>query len=150
MPGVNDCIPFYEQGDRLPGQAGVAGAVTGKRMLNASAARLSGPAIPATAQIGASDPTDGGDIQVNHAAAGAKAIGVSSWDAAVGDRVTVIRQGVVPVTPAADIAAGAPVEVGAAGKVQTWAGTIGTQIVGVCVDAVTLASGLDAQIALQV
>lgn len=148
MPGVNDCIPFYEQGDRLPAQAGVAGAVVGKRFVNASAARLSGPAIPATAQIGASDPVDGGNIQVNHAAAGAKALGVSSWDAAVGGGLDVIRQGVVPVTPIADIGAGVPVECDAVGKVKPWAGTVATQIVGVCVDAVTVASGLDAQIAL--
>lgn len=145
MP-VNDCIPFEEDADRLPVQA--TAAVTGKRFISPSAARISGPLIPATAQIGASDPTDGSMIQVAHTAAGGTPLGVSSWDMAIGERGTALRVGVVPVTAAANIAAGAPVEVGANGQVQTWGATIATAKVGVCVDAVL--TGADAQIALTV
>jgi hypothetical protein len=145
MPN-NECIPFYEEADRLAVQVAAGQTVVGKRFISAAANRLSGPLIPATAQIGASDPTDGGRIQVAHTAAGATPLGVSSWDAATGEGVDAIRVGVVPITAAANIAAGAAVEVGANGQVQTWGGTIATAKVGTCVDGAL--SGADAQIAL--
>ena len=141
----NDCIPFMERADRVPGQA--TAAVTGKRFVSASATRLSGPLIPATAQVGASDPTDGGRIQMAHTPAGGHALGVSSWDAAIGEGFDAICEGIVPVTAAAAIAAGAAVEVGANGQVQTWGGTIATAKVGTAVDAAS-GAGVDAQIKL--
>jgi hypothetical protein len=147
MPN-NECIPFYEEADRLAVQAAAGQTIVGKRFVSPSANRLSGPLIPATAQIGASDPTDGGRIQVAHTAAGGFPLGVSSWDAATGEGLDAIRVGVVPVTAAAAIAAGAQVEVGANGQVQTWGGTIATRPVGVCVDGAL--SGADAQIALAI
>lgn len=143
MP-VNECIPFEEDGSRVPVQASTA--ITGKRFIAPVANRLSGPLIPATAQSGASDPYDGGRIQAGHCAAGATPLGVSSWDMAVGDGGVAIREGVVPVTAAAAIAVGAAVEVGANGQAQTWGGTVATAKVGICVNGA--ASGADAEIAL--
>lgn len=118
MP-ANLCVPFYNPDDTLT--AITTAAVTGKRMVDISATRSSGPGIPATAQIGASDPTEGGNYKVAHCAAGAKAFGVAEYDAASGAQVGVIREGIVPVTSGAAIAAGAQVEVGANGKVITLA-----------------------------
>jgi predicted RecA/RadA family phage recombinase len=138
---VNECIPWYEDSDRLPCEAFTA--VTGKRFVIPAAARLSGPMIPATAQVGASDPTDGGDIRVGHAAAAGAALGVSSWDAAVGEKVTVICEGVVPVTAGAALTAGQRVEVGANGTAVPLAAGIA---VGIAVDST--ANGADAQIKL--
>lgn len=145
MP-LNECIPYEEEANRLPVQAQVGQAIVGKRFISASANRLSGPLIPATAQVGASDPTDGGRIQVAHTPAGGTPLGVSSWDAAAGEGLDALRVGVVPITAVANIAAGAAVEVGAAGQVQTWGGTIATAKVGTAVDGAL--SGADAQIAL--
>src|SRR4051794_27191456 len=104
MALVNELIPWEEDADRLPCQA--TAAVTGKRFVNASASRISGPMIPATAQIGASDPTDGGRIQAAHATAAGHSIGVSSWDAAIGEGFTAVREGVLPVTLGANVNAG--------------------------------------------
>lgn len=150
MP-ANECIPWYEVADRLTGQA--TAAVTGKRFVVPSATRASGPLIPATAQVGASDPTDGGNIKVAHAAAGGAALGVSSWDAAIGEKVTVICEGVVPVTADGAIAAGDPIVVGATGKAKTRAATGAVDnlddlpvTVGIAVDAAV--DGADAQIKL--
>src|SRR3954467_6759927 len=110
MP-VNECIPWFETADRIPAQAGVGQTILGKRFVRPTAARLSGPLIPATAQVGASDPTDGGRIQVGQCVAGELALGVSSWDAATGEGLDVITEGVVPVTTGAvNLAAGVAVQ----------------------------------------
>jgi hypothetical protein len=138
---VNDCIPWYEDSDRLPAEAFTA--VTGKRFVIPAAARLSGPMIPATAQVGTSDPTDGGNIRVGHAAAAGAALGVSSWDAAVGEKLTVICEGVVPVQAGAALTAGQRVEVGANGTAVPLAAGVP---VGIAVDST--ANGADAQIKL--
>lgn len=138
---ANDCIPWLEDADRITAQA--TAAVTGKRFVNASAARTSGPLIPATAQVGASDPTDGGRIQAAHAAAAGHALGVSSWDAAIGEGFTIIAEGVVPVTAGAAITAGDAIEVGANGTAVPLATGVK---VGVAVDST--ANGADAQIKL--
>jgi predicted RecA/RadA family phage recombinase len=139
---ANDLNPFYEPGTRLTGQA--SAAVTGKRFVNVSANRTSGPAIPATPQVGASDPTEGGNIVVAHAAAAGPTIGVSTWDAGIGEKVGIISQGVVPVTAQGAIAAGARVEVGDTGRVRTLAAGIP---VGVCLNGA--ADATDAEIKLQ-
>lgn len=143
MP-LNDCIPWYEDADRLPAEAFTA--VTGKRFVIPAAARLSGPMIPATAQVGTSDPTDGGNIRVAHAVAGAIALGVSSWDAAVGEKLTILTDGVVPVLAGAAITAGNQIQVGANGTAIPWDGTLASRVVGIAVD--DTANGADAQIKL--
>lgn len=143
MPGVNDCIPFYEDADRIT--ATTTAAVTGKRLLLISGSRTSGPGIPSSPSVGASDPTEGGTYRVAQATALAACVGVAAWDAASGDLVGVIAEGIVPITSVAAIAAGARVEAGAAGKVQTL--TTGVPI-GVCMTAASGAD-VDAEIRLQ-
>jgi hypothetical protein len=140
MP-ANELIPYYEDGHRLTGQA--SAAITGKRFVGVSGNRTSGPGIPTTAQVGASDPVEGGNYQFAHATAAAKAVGVSTWDAAIGEKVGVIRHGVVPVTAGANIAAGVEVEVGANGQAVTLAAG---KAVGYCMTGVL--SGADAEILL--
>lgn len=145
---ANDCIPYNEDADRLPAQA--TATIAGKRFVKISAGRDSGPLIPATAQVGASDPVDGGRIQVAQCAASSdRAIGVSSWDAANDEGLTVIREGVVPVTSGAAITAGAPVMTDANGKAIAWvfATSNANPVLGYCVDTVAGAD-VDAQILL--
>jgi predicted RecA/RadA family phage recombinase len=138
MP-VNEVNMYEEPGTRLPCQAKTA--VTGKRFVAVTGPRLSGPGIPATAQVGASDPTDGGRIQVGAPAAAGHVLGVAMWDAAIGEGVTVITDGVAPVNAAATMTAGTAVQVDATGSVVALAAGIK---VGTLVDAVT--SGNDAQV----
>lgn len=135
MPGVNDCIPYYESADRITARA--SAGLSGKRLLSVSGSRTSGPAIPASPAAGASDPVEGGTYQVAQSAALGAVVGVSAWDAASGEHVGVIIKGIVPVTAEAAIAAGARVESGANGKVRTL--TTGAPV-GVCM---TAASGAD-------
>jgi hypothetical protein len=138
---ANDCIPWEEDGSRLPCAA--AAAVIGKRFIAVTANRPSGPLIPATAQIGASDPTDGGRIQVGPPAAGGHVLGVSSWDAAIGEGLDAIREGVVPVLAGAALAAGQAVQTDATGQAIPLAAGIKC---GYAVNGA--ASGADAEIAL--
>lgn len=60
----------------------------------------------------------------NVAAAGAKALGIAEVDAAQGEQASVSTHGILLVTAGAAIAAGAEVEVGAAGKAVTKAAGI--------------------------
>jgi predicted RecA/RadA family phage recombinase len=145
-PAVNEAIPFEEDADRIPCQVGVGLAVTGKRLVAVTAGRLSGPAIPATAQIGASDPVDGGRIQVGPPAAGGHVLGLAEWDAAAGEGVTVVTEGIYPVNSGAAIAAGQAVQTDATGSVIPLAAGVK---VGLCVDTVA-GAGVDAQIKLLV
>lgn len=121
---ANELIPFEEPGQRVTAVA--SAGVTGKRLVNISGNR-----------------TAAGKYQVAHATAAGAAFGVAVYDAATGEHVGVIRAGIVPVTAAGTIAAGARVEVGTAGQVVTLASGIA---VGICCDAAT--NGNDARIAL--
>ena len=89
--------------------------------------------------------TAGGNIAVTTATAAGRVCGVAGNDAANGGLVTVVRGNsrVVRVTTAGIIAAGAEVEVGAAGKAVTKASGIA---VGYAVTGA--ASGADAEISL--
>jgi len=141
---ANDCIPWLEDASRIPCQAN-GGAVAGKRFVKPNHARLSGPMIPATAQVGASDPTDGGRIQAGQCGAGDPSIGVSSWDAASGEGFTAINEGVVPVViGTGGGSAGQAVQSDANG--QAVALSTGTKL-GVAVDDGL--AGADGQILLQ-
>src|SRR5438128_1268761 len=114
MSVANECIPKYEPGQRITGEA--TAAVTGKRVLRISA-----------------DRTDEGNISVAHANAEGPIIGVASHDAASGDLVTVIGSGaVVPIDPSADVTAGDEVVAAASGKVApvSEAGAAATVTVG--------------------
>lgn len=109
---ANDCIPLYEDADRITGNP--TSAVSGKRFLAPSTGPISGPGMPLTAQVGASDPVDGGNLSVS-AIAGAKALGVSTWDSLENQKVGVITQGIVPVTAGATVKAGELVGAGEGG-----------------------------------
>ena len=103
---ANECIPLYQPGKHLT--AIVAGAaVTGKTFVDISGATL--------------DPATGALISVATATAAGKILGVAAFDAGLAARLSVIGEGVVPVTAGAAITAGAEVEVGTGGKAITLA-----------------------------
>lgn len=112
MSLANECIPFYEPGQRVTCRA--TSAITGKRFVDISGDR------------------EDGLIAIAPATAAEKAFGVASHDAADGENVTVIGPGaIVPVTAtAATIDAGDQVEVDTDGKCVTRTEGI---VVGVCV-----------------
>lgn len=127
MP-ANECIPFKEEADRVTATA--SAAVTGKRFVTITG-----------------DRNADGTYTVGPAAAGAKAFGVACWDAAVGQRVTVIivdSAFVVPVRTAAAVVANASVTSDATGQAITAAG--GTSALGIVLSGA--AAGADAQILL--
>lgn len=94
-----ECIPFKDPGANVTGQA--TADVVGGRFL-----AITG------------DMLDDGSLRVAHAAAGARAAGVSAYDAVTGRKVGVIRgpKTVVPVLAAAAIGFGAEVESDAQGR----------------------------------
>ena len=134
-----EAIPYYEDATRITGQA-ASGGLIGCRLATVTLPRPSGPAIPATAQIGASDPVDGGNIIIGYPTAGQHALGVVTWDAAAGEKVTLLRVGVVPLYAAANITAGQRVQVAATGQVTPYvtAGALPDNVVvGIAVDTFT-------------
>jgi predicted RecA/RadA family phage recombinase len=121
---ANECIPYSEPGQRVNAQA--SAGVTGMRFVNISGNR-----------------TADGNYAVAHATAAGAVFGVSAYDAASGEKVGVIRGGIVPVTAGGTIAAGARVEVGTNGQAVVLASGIA---VGQCLDGAT--NGNPARIAL--
>jgi Uncharacterized conserved protein (DUF2190) len=136
MPaGVNECIPFYEPGQRITGKCSVA--VTGKRFVRITANRTSGPGLSATAE--------GGVYQVGPPAAGGAVFGVAAYDGALNEIIP-IYQGpgfVVPVRCSAAVAAGDEVQVDATGQVLPFAAGVK---VGYCVNGAAI--NTDAEIQL--
>lgn len=102
----NDCIPVFESADRVTGQA--SAIISGKRFIKVSANKTSAlvPSNQATPQIGNSDPTEGGVYQFAQCVLNDASIGVSTWDAAVGEKVGAIREGIVPVAAGSTITFG--------------------------------------------
>lgn len=90
----------YSPGGDVTAEA--TSAVTARRFLAISGNRASG-----------------GNLSVAHATAAGRIFGVAGTDAAQGDLVTVVRDGVVKVTAGGTIAAFAEVEVGTDGKAVT-------------------------------
>lgn len=106
MGAINECIPYYEPGQRITGAvADPEAPVAGKTFVMVADDIESGP--------GLSDTAEGGNIVIETATAGDKAIGVASTDSST--RVTVIVGGVVPVVADGAITAGEEVEVGTDG-----------------------------------
>lgn len=131
---VNDCIPYKRPGEDLSCRA--SAAVTGKRFVKVSGARTSGPGLSATAE--------GSVYQAQQCVAGDRALGVSSWDAALNEIFTAIVGGVVPVNSGAAIAAGAEVQSDANGNAITLAAG---KSLGICMNTVS-GAGVDAEIKL--
>lgn len=108
---VNECIPYYEPGTRIPASVLAEKAVTGKRFV-----KIAGDIQGSGLFEGLQDSVAGGNIQIEHAGAAGRCLGVSSHDAAAGDKVTVLcAPMVVPVTAGEAIAAGEEVGIGANG-----------------------------------
>lgn len=118
-----EAIPYWKPGQQPTCHAG--GAITGKRLV-----KISGT------------PQEG-NPQVVQATAAAKAFGVAAFDAASGAKVTVIKDGIVPITAGGSITAGAEVESDASGQVVTLASG---KAVGQILNTVT--SGQDAMVDL--
>jgi hypothetical protein len=136
--GDNQCIAYYDDAKTLTAVA--EAAVTGCRFVNVSDPQ-DGPA-----GMGLSSTSEGSNIKVSHAAADGPALGVSSYDAGVGKRLSVERGGqVVPVMAGAAITAGQRVEVGANGTAVPFNDGIA---VGIAID--DIANGAKGPIALLV
>ena len=117
---ANDCIPFKQPGESVTAKA--EAALTGKRCVQISGPRTSGPGLAATAE--------GSVYLVGHpavtgAAGAAKRIfGVAAWDTAINGMVTVLRGGILPITAGGTITSGQEVEVAADGRVVVLASGI--------------------------
>jgi hypothetical protein len=127
MP-LNGMIPYFEPADRLSATA--TAAVVGKTFV-----AISGNL--------ASDNT----FQVATCAAYAKPFGVAEYNAATGQWVGVVREGVCPVTCGASaLTAGEEVMSDASGNAIAWDTVIAHRPAGMCLNAAT--TGSDAMIAL--
>lgn len=125
---ANDLIPFKEEASRVT--CTPTAAVQGKRFVSISG-----------------DRNADGTYSIAPTAAGGKAFGVACWDAAIGQKVTVvvIESGhIVPVVASAIIAAGASVTAAADARAVTAAGAASAQ--GICLTGA--AAGADAQVLL--
>lgn len=116
--GDNPILPLYEDADHITGAVASAGSVLGGRFVVPSGGFQSSPLLNA-----ATVATDGGNVQINQAGAGARALGVAAYDAPnPGDKVTIYTgRFVVPMVAGGSITAGQQVESDAAGKPITLA-----------------------------
>lgn len=139
---ANDCIPVFESADRITGQA--SAAVAGKQFVTVSGNKTSNLVPSASTQVGASDPTEGGNYQFGPPAAGGAVLGVATWDAAIGEKVGAICEGIVPVVVGAGgVTAGQRLQVDATGKVVTASAGM---VVGIAMT--TAAAGADCEVKL--
>lgn len=91
-----DCTPFWDVADTITCHA--EAAVVGCRLVS-----ISGPRVD-------------GNPQVSHTAAGEEAFGVASRDKGAGEKVMVIRKGIVGVTAGVALTAGQDVQSDANGQ----------------------------------
>jgi hypothetical protein len=128
MSPLNALIPYFEPGDRISATA--TANVIGKTFL-----AISGNL--------AADNT----FSVATCAADAMPIGVAGYNAASGQWVGVVREGIVPVTcGAVALTAGTEVMSDAAGNATAWDTVIAHRPAGMCLNAAAV--GADAMIAL--
>ena len=121
MSPVNEAIAFYDPGDDL--SCHCEAAVTGKRFVAVSDPKQAG-------SLGLANDTLGGNIVVSPAGAGAAALGVATYDAALGAKVPVMRgHKVVPVEAGAAMTAGDRVQSDASGRAITLAAGVPLGIV---------------------
>jgi hypothetical protein len=113
MP-ANECIPFYDDGDEIPVEA--AATLTGKRFVVITG-RETGYAAGTGINLGLDTNASGGNYLANIGAAGAKAAGVTSYDAATGEKLTILRRKILPVTCGATVTVGSEVEIDSVGRV---------------------------------
>ena len=118
-----DVTPHWTPGDSITGHAGAT--ITGGRFVTVSGT-----------------PTEGNPT-VSPAGAGVAALGVAGRDKASGEKVPVIRQGVVPVTAGGTVTAGERVQSDATGRAITLAAGVA---LGMALSSATV--GNDVQVAL--
>jgi len=123
MPEL-ECIPLFESADRVT--VGCVGEIKGKRFVAPVELPLSGPGMPLAAQVGASDPVDGGNLMCATCPAGARALGVSTWTGKEAEKIGAITEGIVPVTAGENLETGEEISVGAEGKAVKAAATNAT------------------------
>jgi len=118
---ANDCIPFKEEGDRITGKVTPAAGATGKRVAVITGPRTS--TLVASGSQGAGLVSDASTDKANvysvgqATVAGVRGLGVFAFDAPQNAMVTVIREGIVPITAGAAITAGQDLDVDASGRV---------------------------------
>ena len=128
---ANECVPYYDPGKHITGKA--TAAITGKRFLMIDTTQTG---ANAWAPEGLKSTATPNVVPVKQATAGVKVLGVAQRDKANGELVTVIGEGVVPVTCGAAITPGQEVETDANGK----AIPLNTgKAVGLCLNHVTAA-----------
>jgi len=113
MPPGNDAVAYYDSGEDLSCYANGA-PVTGRRFVMINGVKRVGSQALATDALG-------GNIPVGLATAGARALGVASYDAVTSERFPVMRgHKVVPVESGAAMTAGQSVASDATGRAITW------------------------------
>ena len=122
----NVCVPLYDIGKNVTGKPTIA--VIGKRF------------VKLTTNAGKGAP-----FNIGPATAAIKPFGVAAYDSPIGEVVSVVKGGIVPIKAVGAIACGVEVEVAANGCVSTKAAGVA---VGLCVYDV--ADTLDAFIDLYV
>jgi hypothetical protein len=138
MP-ANECIPLYDDGDEIPVEA--SAPLTGKTFAVITG-RHSGYQAGTGIAAGLDTDASGGNYLAAVPAAGVKIAGVVSYDVGTGEKVTLLRRKILPVTTGTGGAvAGAEVQSDGAGKaIPVGAGAP----VGLCLKGATI--GLDAEI----
>lgn len=112
MSPVNESIAVYDPGDDLTCHC--EAAVTGRRFVAVSDPKQAG-------SEGLAANTLGGNVVVSPCGAGGRALGVASYDAAIGAKVPVMRgHKVVVVEAGAAAVAGNPVMSDATGRAIPW------------------------------
>lgn len=148
MSLVNEAIVAYDSGEDLT--AYCEAAVTGKRFV-----AISDPKKVATLAL--SSAVDGGNIVVSPCGAGAKAVGISAYDAAQDAIVPVIRgHKVVVMTAGAAVTAGDTVMSDSTGRAIKYDPGVTTTVGQACVEvyqcgqalSTTTAAGQDIVVAL--
>lgn len=128
---ANECLPEIEDSGqpRLTGHA--TAALTGKRVVMLDGGHQSGPALNTS--------VDGSNIKVKPATAGARGIGVASWDTAAGGKCPIVYAPgtVLPITAGGTIASGDPVTADATGRAIAGVAAGGV-VLGTAVDAATV------------
>jgi hypothetical protein len=117
---ANDCIPYKEEADRITGKVTPAAGATGKRIAVVTGPRTStlvasgqGQGLVADASADKANVYSVGQATV----AGARALGVFAFDAPQNAMVTIIREGIVPITAGAAITAGVDLDSDNQGRV---------------------------------
>lgn len=134
MP-TDEAIAYYDSGEDLSCYANGA-EVTGKRFVKVNGVKRVGSQALATDMLG-------GNIPVGLCTAGAKAIGVSSYTAATGAQLPVMRgHKVVPVESGAALTAGNKVMSDSTGRAIPWvtAASEANDDLGVVLNSPTAAS----------